>query len=80
MEQNQDQTNEVEQNYPVKKIHRIRVIPKKPSRAQRIRSAIFELLVYVAIIVVCVMVVPRYVIRAYDRGWYLYGGDTAGSG
>ena len=65
MEQNQDQTNEVEQeeNCPVEENTQEKDNTKKPSKAQRIRSAIFELLVYVAIIVVCVMVVPRYVIQ-----------------
>ena len=65
MEQNQDQTNEVEQeeNCPVEENTQDKDNMKKPSKAQRIRSAIFELLVYVAIIVVCVMVVPRYVIQ-----------------
>ena len=65
MEQNQDQTNEVEQeeNCPVEENTQDKDNTKKPSKVQRIRSAIFELLVYVAIIVVCVMVVPRYVIQ-----------------
>ena len=36
---------------------------KKPTRIKKIKSALIELIVYAAIIVVCVMVVPRYVIQ-----------------
>ena len=65
MEENQDQTKEIQQEKecPAEENISENEPEKKPTRLQKIKSALIELIVYVAIIVVCVMVVPRYVIQ-----------------
>ena len=65
MEENQDQTKEIQQEEecPAEENISENEPEKKPTRLQKIKSALIELIVYAAIIVVCVMVVPRYVIQ-----------------
>lgn len=65
MEQEQEQLKEEQSDdLPVEeKVLTEDTEETEPSKGKKIRNAILELMVYVAIIVLCVMVVPRYVMQ-----------------